>query len=258
MMDLADVVGCWAGRATHRLDEVDSTQNEARRLAEAGAPEGTVVRAEHQTRGRGRLGRTWLDEPGSGLLVSIILRPHVDFPRFPQLSLVAAVAVAEAIHEMTALPVALAWPNDLLIHDRKVAGILAESVVPGDAGPVVILGIGVNVNQNRFPGELAARATSLALEAGRQFDRETLLGALRDRLERWYRRWATDGFEPVREAWRRRAGMLGQRVADNRGVVGIALDLGEDGALLVLTDGGGVARVLAGELTWGGEHATGG
>ncbi len=247
MTQPAEMLGVWTRRGAVRLKEVDSTQNEARRLAEAGAPEGTVVRAEHQTRGRGRFGRAWLNEPGSGLLVSIILRPHVDCPRLPQLSLVAGVAVAQAIRNESGLPATLAWPNDLLIGGRKVAGVLAESTVSRE-GVVVILGIGLNVNQTRFPGELTGRATSLVLEAGRAFDRERLLETLLDRLEAWYRRWLGDGFAPVREAWRAASATLGRRVAAGEGEDGVALDLAEDGALLVRTDSGAVIRKVAGDL----------
>jgi BirA family biotin operon repressor/biotin-[acetyl-CoA-carboxylase] ligase len=231
------------------LGEVGSTQTEARRLADAGAPEGTVIRAEHQTQGRGRLGRDWVDEPGSALLISIVLRPAVEVSRLPQLSLVAGIAAAEALREASGQLVAVAWPNDLLIRGLKVAGILAESSVPADgAGPVVILGIGINVNQTRFAGDLQGRATSLAREGARPFDRECLLTAVLERLEAWYRRWAGEGFGPVREAWRRGSATLGQRVAIGQGVEGIAEDLAEDGALLVRTDAGALVRRVAGAL----------
>lgn len=256
MKEAADLLGGWAGRAAVTLGEVDSTQNRARALADAGAPEGTVVWAEHQTRGRGRLGRSWTDEPSSALLISIILRPGLPLSCLPQISLLAGVAVAEAVGEESGLPVTLAWPNDLLIRGRKVAGILAESVTSG-AGPVVILGIGVNVNQTRFPEDLAGRATSLGLEGGRAFDRERLLKALLVRLEVWYRRWATEGFAPIREAWRRGSGTLGQRVTVEEGIGGIAVDLAEDGALLVRTDTGALVRRVAGELREGGRNASG-
>jgi BirA family biotin operon repressor/biotin-[acetyl-CoA-carboxylase] ligase len=237
-----------------RLGEVGSTQTEARRLAEAGAPEGTLVWAEHQTRGRGRLGRRWLDEPGASLLLSIVLRPRVDPGRLPQLSLVAGVAVAEAIRAECGLPAALQWPNDVTVAGRKAGGILAESFVGPDGAPVVILGIGLNVNQTAMPGELGDRATSLRLEAGRPFDRERLLAALQERLLGWYRRWLAEGFGGVREAWRALSATLGRRV-ERDGEAGVAVDLGADGALLVRTDAGAVARWVAVEARRGGEHA---
>lgn len=251
MMRTGEAVHGWASRPVVSLGEVGSTQTEARRLAEAGAPEGTAVVAEHQTQGRGRLGRRWIDEPGAALLVSIVLRPTLDAPRLPQLSLVAGVAVAEALAEASGLRVSLSWPNDLLLRGRKVAGILAESFAGRDAGAVVILGIGINVNQERFPEDLAARATSLAFEAGHPFDREQMLRTVLNRLEAWYRRWVGEGFEPAREAWRRGSATLGQRVTIGEGVNGMALDLAEDGALLVRTDAGALVRRVAGELREG-------
>jgi len=243
--------GGWRSLAVIRLAEIDSTQNAARALADAGAPEGTVVWAEHQTRGRGRLGRSWADEPGSALLISIILRPGSPLSHFPQISLLTGVAVAEAIGEESGLPVTLVWPNDVFVHGRKAAGILAESFASGDSGPVIILGIGVNVNQMRFPDDLATRATSLALEAGHPFDRERLLKILLERLEDWYRRWGAEGFAPVREAWRQGPGTLGQRVAVEEGIGGIAVDVAEDGALVVRTDTGAVVRRVAGVIREG-------
>ncbi len=241
-------VGEWARRPPVSLGEVVSTQTEARRLAEAGAPEGTVVRAEHQTRGRGRFGRRWVDDSGSALLVSIVLRPALEASRLPQLSLVAGVAVAQALGEATGLPVTLSWPNDLLIRGLKVAGILAESFLPAEGDAAVILGIGINVNQTRFAADLAGRATSLALQAGHPFDRERLLRALLERLEAWYRRWMAEGFEPIRQAWRRGSVTLGQQVTIDEGLNGMALDLAEDGALLVRTDAGAVVRRVAGDV----------
>jgi BirA family biotin operon repressor/biotin-[acetyl-CoA-carboxylase] ligase len=248
MIEAADVLRGWARHSPHRLDEVDSTQNVARRLAGEGAPEGTVVWAEHQTHGRGRFRRRWVDEASAGLLVSIVLRPTGPASALPQLPLVAGVATAQAIEEASGLLVRLAWPNDLLIEGRKVAGILAESVVPPGAGTFVILGIGINVNQTRFPAELGGRATSLALEAGRAFDREALLTGMLSRLEQWYRRWLAEGFGPAAGAWRRRSMTLGRQVSAEGRVQGTAVDLAADGALLVRTEAGEIVRLVAGEV----------
>lgn len=248
-------MGEWAHRAPVRLAEVDSTQNAARALADAGAAEGTVVWAEHQTRGRGRFGRSWLDEPGAALLLSIILRPRSRLAHLPQLSLLAGVATAEAIREVSGSPVTLDWPNDLLIQGRKVAGILAESFASEGGAALVILGIGVNVNQTRFPDELAARATSLRLETGRQLDREALLTRLCEGLEAWYRRWEEEGFAPVRRAWCRASATLGRRVEGEDGAGGVAVDLAEDGALVLRTDTGALLRCVTSEIREGGSHA---
>src|SRR5207302_625575 len=131
--------------------EVDSTQTVARELADTRAPEGTVVTAEHQRAGRGRGGRSWLDRPGENLLLSVILRPAIQAAEVPQLTLVAAVAVAEAVEEVAGLRPDIKWPNDLVLDERKFAGVLTEAASDGRAVSRVIVGIGINVNQREFP-----------------------------------------------------------------------------------------------------------
>ena len=235
------------GTAFHAFRVIGSTQDELRRLAESGAREGTVVVSDHQTRGRGRMQRSWLDEPGSNLLFSLLFRPEIPPARVPQLSLLAAVACAEALGAVTGLAIRIRWPNDLMANGRKVAGILAEAATAGDRVAYVLLGIGINVNQKEFPADLAARATSLTLELDRPLDRETLLEALLGSLERWYARYLTDGFAPVRAAWREASASLGQRVEDGA-VGGTVEDLDLDGGLLVRTVGGDLVRLVAGEF----------
>lgn len=234
------------GRAFHPFPVATSTQDELRRLAERGAPEGTVVVANHQTRGRGREGRSWVDQPGSNLLLSLLLRPKMTATRVPQLSLLGAVATREVLITSTQLEIGIRWPNDLVVGRRKLAGILAEASALGDQVGQVILGIGINVNQTAFP-ELGAEVTSLALELGYALDREALLEGLLATLDRWYGRWLQDGFLPVRETWRRAAVTLGQPVSRAE-VVGTAEDLDVDGALLVRTAEGRVVRVVAGQI----------
>jgi BirA family biotin operon repressor/biotin-[acetyl-CoA-carboxylase] ligase len=158
------------------------------RLLRADDPEGVVAAAEEQTEGRGRLGRSWHAPHGTSVLVSVVLRPAVDPPRLPELSLVAGAAVAEAIAETTGLEPAIKLPNDVLLGGRKVAGILAEA---GDGR--VALGIGVNANQTaeQLPRDVQTDATSLRVELGRPVDRPTLLAAILLRLERDYDEWVT-------------------------------------------------------------------
>lgn len=235
------------GSAFYALRVTPSTQDELRRLAERGTPEGGVVVADHQTQGRGRHGRAWVDEPGANLLFSVLLRPEIAPALIPQLSLLAAVASAEALGAAAGLAVRIRWPNDLLVGERKVGGILAEAAAVGERVAYVILGIGINVNQAAFVPDLRAQATSLALEAGRSLDRELLLEALLGSLDRWYARYLREGFPPVREGWRQAAVTLGQHV-NGAGVAGIAEDLDGDGALVVRTAEGALVRLVAGEL----------
>jgi BirA family biotin operon repressor/biotin-[acetyl-CoA-carboxylase] ligase len=224
---------------------VDSTQRVAFDLAAAGAPDRTVVRAEVQTAGRGRRGRVWEAAPGTSLLASILVRPN---PRerglLPTLSLVTAVAVAEALERTAGVVARLKWPNDVLVGGRKVSGILLESRAGSE--PVVAIGIGVNLLQTEFADELTGRATSVLLESGRAVTADAMLAAVLAAFDVWRRRLETDGFEPIRASWRTRGDTLGRvvRVGDAEGV---AKDIDADGAL-VLETAAGRRRVVAGEV----------
>jgi BirA family transcriptional regulator, biotin operon repressor / biotin---[acetyl-CoA-carboxylase] ligase len=233
-----------AARALVRLGRVESTQTVAFALAADGAADRTVVVAEAQTAGRGRHGRLWLDEPGASLLTSIILRPRLPPARLPTLSLTAGVAVVEALERVTGLKPRLKWPNDVLVDGRKLAGILLESRI--DPSPLVVLGIGVNLAQRVFPPDLAERATSVRLATGRRVDADALLTALLESLDAWRARLETDGWAPIRERWCALTETLGRRVSID-GVQGIAVDVDEDGALIV-AEGDVRRRVVAGEV----------
>jgi BirA family biotin operon repressor/biotin-[acetyl-CoA-carboxylase] ligase len=169
------------GKPYRFVEECASTQL----LIAADAPEGETVVADHQTEGRGRLGRDWIDEPGSSVLMSVCLRPRVDPARLPELTVVAASAVAEAITSETGLETAVKHPNDVLVDGRKVAGILAEA-----SEGRVVLGIGVNVSQASFPPDTRLPASSLALETGLDVDRARLTAAILNRLAPAIDEWA--------------------------------------------------------------------
>jgi BirA family biotin operon repressor/biotin-[acetyl-CoA-carboxylase] ligase len=250
----------FVGRAVHAFETVDSTQSVLARLAQGGAPEGTVVTAAHQTAGRGRHGHQWWDAPGAALLCSILLRPPVPVSRAPQLSLVAGLAVAEALDEAAGVAARIRWPNDVLIDGRKVSGILPDAVSGADGGVAyVLLGIGVNVNQDVFPADLAALATSLYLLTGQRRDVGDLLRPLMSALERRYGTWLDTGFASLRDDWRRRSSTVGQRMAAPSGAEGVAIDVDDDGALLVDAGHGRVARLVAASSGRGvvGDHAPG-
>jgi len=231
------------------LDTVDSTQAELGRLARAGAPEGMAVTALHQVAGRGRWSRSWWDTPGESLLASILLRPPIPPSRAPQLTLVAVVAVVEALQAAAGVAARIRWPNDVMAAGRKLCGILAEASSGADGGlHHVLLGIGINVNQTAFPPELADRATSLRLLAAAPQERAAVLASLLDALGRWYGVYLRAGLGPVREAWRAASATLGERLAMPDGRAGVAVDLDEEGSLVVRTDDGGLARVSSGEI----------
>lgn len=206
------------GGAARRLeirDEVGSTQDLAFLLAEHGAPDGSVAAADRQVRGRGRLGRAWESPAGAGLLASMVLRPPAAPPTSPMLLVAAtAVAVAEAVERVAGVRALLRWPNDLLVGDRKLAGILVETRDFEPAAPLFVLGVGVNVAQEAadFPAEIRAEATSLRIESGRAPDRGDLLAAVIEGIDAWRGRLARGDGAAVEEAYRARAAYLGRPV----------------------------------------------
>jgi BirA family biotin operon repressor/biotin-[acetyl-CoA-carboxylase] ligase len=236
------------------LETVGSTNDEARRLAEAGAAEGTLVWARAQTAGRGRLGRPWASPPGN-LYASLILRPPIPPGAAATLSFVAAVAVADALAEVAppALPIALKWPNDVLLDGRKVAGILLETqttpgTTPDAALAFVVLGFGVNVMSH--PADARYPATDLA-RARVGTSVETLLGMVCRHLSSWAERWRVDGFAPVRAAWLARAQGRGLPIdvrVGNTLISGSFCDLDGDGAMIIETTPGERRRITAGDV----------
>ncbi len=177
----------WLGRELRGVASTRSTNDDVLALARAGAAHGLVVIADEQTGGRGRLGRTWTSPPGQNLYLSALLRPELPPGGAPPITLAAAVAVAEALNE-SGVRASIKWPNDVLImvdsKEKKVAGILTESVTRGSRLEAVVLGIGVNLNWRELPAELVPIATSVALATGEAVDRDAFAAALLARLER--------------------------------------------------------------------------
>ena len=218
---------------------LDSTNRHVRDAARAGAADGLVVVADEQTAGRGRRGRTWDAPPGSSLLVSVLLRGAGD----PHRAVMAAgVALAAAVDDVTGVHAGLKWPNDLVVADRKLAGLLAEA--DGDA---LVVGAGCNVNWDAFPDELAATATACNLEAGRPVDRDALLDAFLDELAA-----ALGRGDAVVDDYRARLATVGRtvRVEHVRGddVVGSAIGVTDAGALVVRDDAGVEHTVIAADV----------
>jgi BirA family biotin operon repressor/biotin-[acetyl-CoA-carboxylase] ligase len=244
----------WLGRQVVYHSCVGSTNDEAKGLAEVGAPEGTLVIADYQTAGRGRLDRLWWSPPGSGLLLSLIFRPTFLMPQQAQrVAMVCSLAVCDAVAEVTGLAAAIKWPNDVLIEGRKVGGLLTELGIAASRLDHVVVGIGVNVNVE-FEGSgapaLMAPATSLRAELGSKVSRLTLLAALLRCVEARYERLRA-GVLPHDE-WQSRLVTLGQavRVAmPGRVLAGQAVGVDADGALLVRRPDGETERVLAGDVT---------
>jgi BirA family biotin operon repressor/biotin-[acetyl-CoA-carboxylase] ligase len=217
---------------------------EAVRIAASGAPHGTVVLADEQTAGIGRLGRSWLSEPEVGIYVSIILSLPLASASVPVASLMLGLATAEAIQNSTQLTCDLRWPNDVLIRERKVAGILAQL-----ADARIIAGIGINVNQSDFPSDLRTPATSLAIEShGRPPSREAVVIALLESLDTFGSMLAAHGAAAILRAFTAASSYALQRrvVIEDTGERGLTAGLDENGFLLVHVDSGNIHRVVAG------------
>jgi BirA family transcriptional regulator, biotin operon repressor / biotin---[acetyl-CoA-carboxylase] ligase len=239
------------GQALHWYEEVGSTNDVAKELAEEGALHGEVVVAERQTAGRGRRGRSWSSPPRRNLYLSVILRPELPPARAPEVTLLASVAVCQAVRQ-AGVAAAIKWPNDVLVSGRKLAGVLTEMAAEVERVQWLVVGIGVNVNADRddFPEELRELATSLRLERGQPVPRVLFAAALLTALEEWLDRHADEGFAPVRAAWREMSDTLGREVRVRSGgadLVGVAEDVDESGALLVRT-AQGLERVVSGDV----------
>jgi BirA family biotin operon repressor/biotin-[acetyl-CoA-carboxylase] ligase len=240
----------WLGRLYLNHKRLASTNAEASRMAAEGAPHGTVVVADEQTAGRGRLGRTWHSPADGNLYLSVVLRPRLRPVAAPPITLAAAVGVAQGVRGFVGQPPVVKWPNDLLYGGRKFCGILVELNAEPLSINHLILGVGINVNVTRFPDELASRATSLRIERGSPLKRTAVLASVLNRLEPWIDRLVQQGPTSVIEAWSELAPWLGQTVTVHQPggqIRGVAVGLDPDGALLVQCDTG-QQRVVSGDL----------
>ncbi len=247
----------WVARQIHYLDSTDSTNRVAQELGRRGAPHGTVVVAEGQTAGRGRLGRSFFSPPYCNLYTSLVLRPTLTTREAPSLIPASAVAVAECVAAETAdeASVEIKWPNDVLLGGLKTSGILMEMSAEATRVDFAVLGIGVNLNVDpaQFPSELRGRATSVAAHTGRRVDRVGFSRRLYRSLEEVLDRHAAGGFEALRDRYERFFRMAGAAVRvshlDGGALCGVATGVDADGALRIRTDAGASERVLAGDVT---------
>ena len=233
----------WVGRRIELFDCLPSTNREAVQLAQAEVEHGTVIVADSQTAGRGRLSRSWFSPAGANLYCSVVLRTARPPERLTEwlswLPLISALAAAEAIEQVSSIHVSVKWPNDLLISERKVGGILCESGTGTRSGPFQIIGIGVNVNidRNDWPADLRASATSIWEERKIVVDRNRLLAQLLHELEQCLDELALHGTNRLALAYHQRSATIGHRVqatlANGEILVGLAEGVGQDGSLRV-------------------------
>jgi BirA family transcriptional regulator, biotin operon repressor / biotin---[acetyl-CoA-carboxylase] ligase len=242
-LDLAAVRSLRPQNEFHYFQTIGSTMTEASRLAMAGAAHGTVVFAEEQTSGMGRLGRSWISEYAAGIYLSILLRLPLPPANLPIASLLVGLATAEAIEKSTQLACDLRWPNDVLIGERKVAGILPQLV-----GECVIAGIGINVNNERFPTDLRTPATSLLLESGSRQSREKLVVHLLEALDAFLDLLTSGGTEAILRAFGAASTYVADRriIVEENGLRGTTAGLDPHGFLLVRSADGHTQRISSG------------
>jgi len=237
------------GKNIYHFDSVDSTMDIAFKLGIGGVVEGAVVCAETQIKGRGRMGRIWASPKSKGIYISIILRPQLLPNEAAKLTLLSAVAVSEAIRDTTGLLSYIKWPNDILINDRKLGGILIEMDAEMDIVKFAIIGIGINVNSKR--AHLPDKATSLKEENGEAVSRVELLKEILRKIEKLYLLLQREGFHPVVERWRELSSTLGKRVKisyHREHIEGEAIDVDLDGGLLIRNDSGFIEKIMAGDV----------
>lgn len=253
----AELLSCleteWAGGRIVYFDATDSTNAQAKRLAEAHAPHGTLVVSDRQDGGKGRRGRSWASPSGVGIWMSLILRPKIDPSLASMLTLVAALAVREGIREETGLSPLIKWPNDLVLNGKKICGILTEMSTELMEIQYVITGIGINVNQKEFPPEIRDTATSLSLEAGRSFRRSSLIAAILRVFEKDYEAFLKTGdLSLLLEEYNACLVNRGKEVCilDPSGEYrAVAEGIDENGSLLVTLPDGTRREIISGEVS---------
>jgi BirA family biotin operon repressor/biotin-[acetyl-CoA-carboxylase] ligase len=245
--------GSLFGKRVYHFFKTDSTNRVAMELGYSDEPEGAVVLAEEQTAGRGRAGRSWHSERGAGLYVTVLLRPKLSPVQAPLLTMLAGLSAHTAVLAQTGLAAELKWPNDLLIHGKKLGGILTEMHAEPNAVRFVIVGMGINVNQEKFPGELAETATSLRRETGRAQSRLELLVKLLSQFETDYNRFVREGAAYVVQRFELVSSFAnGRRVRVDTGAetyLGVTDGLSPEGLLIVKRDSGVSGAVIAGDVS---------
>ena len=241
------------GKKVHYFSAVDSTNSCAWQLAEQGAQEGEIVIAESQNHGRGRLGRSWVSPPYRNLYFSVILRPQLPPTHAAQTTLMAAVALADAVASFVPVAPVIKWPNDILVEGKKLAGILTESSCDSERIEFVILGIGVNLNYPvaLMPEAIRERATSVVELTQKNISREAFVRRLIQDLDRCYGELEEVGFDPLATRWEARFGFRGKKVRvemTDRVLIGTAKGIDRDGALLLEDELGKRQRVVAGDV----------
>jgi len=244
----------WGKEYLYTFDEIDSTNEMAKKYAASGKPEGTVVVAEKQLQGKGRLRRTWDSPKGQGIWVSVIIRPNILPTSAPQITFVLAVGMVRAMDKALGLKAEIKWPNDILINGKKVAGILTELSAEIERIDYIVFGIGLNVNQKKedFPEEFRNKAMSLSMALGQNVSRVKLLQAMLEELERTYHEYLEKGFAYILKEWKANSCTLGKEVQiimEGDKLEGKAVDLDQDGFLIIQDKNNQLHRIIAGDVS---------
>lgn len=243
----------WAGKNVIYYDETDSTNNRAKEAGNNKEPHGTLFVADMQMAGKGRRGRVWKSPSGSSIYMTILLYPDISPVKAPQLTLIMAIAVAEGIREVTGLETKIKWPNDIVVNGKKICGILTEMSTEIDYINHVVIGIGINVNMESFPEDIAKTATSLRIEAGKEFRRFELIAAIMEHFEKDYEAVCEAGsLEPIMEDYNRLLVNCGRRVRvlePEHEYDALALGIDKTGELQVECEDGSRKSVFAGEVS---------
>ena len=243
----------WLGKNFHYYDSIDSTNLEAKRLADGGAPEGTLVVADCQERGRGRLGRVWTSPAGCGLWMSMILKPSFPAAQASMVTLVTAMAVREAIEDTAGLQLQIKWPNDLVVQGKKVCGILTEMSMEEGRISFIVPGIGINVNNNHFPEELCEKAISLFMLTGSKVNRAALAAAVCRSFEKYYEDFLEKGnLSGIKDTYNDHLVNRNQQIVISDGAGSftcISEGINENGALMVQKEDGTKEAISSGEVS---------
>ena len=243
----------WLGQKLYCLEETDSTTIQAKRLAEEGAPEGTLVIADMQSAGKGSRGRCWESPKGTGIFMSAVFRPKLLPVKASMITLVAAYSIASELRKTYGLDVKIKWPNDIVLNRKKIVGILTEMSSEMDFIHYIVTGIGINVNMEKFPEELADKATSLYMESGTRFQRAKLAASFLNRMEKDYEQFAAQGsLAFLKDAYNEMLINRGEtvRILQYQGEwCGIARGINENGELLVEKSDGTIREVFSGEVS---------
>lgn len=242
------------GRRVFFYETVGSTNTIAAKLAERGAQEGTVVLADSQKKGRGRIGRYWVSPPDVNIYMSIILRPNIKPKEGPLLTIMAAVGCSTALRRVTGLNVTIKWPNDLIVSDKKIGGILTEMKTSPKKIIFAIAGIGINVNVDvdAFPDDVKRTATSVKNETGIPYSRTAIIIEILNEIDHWYRTLKESGKEKLLSEWLRLASTYGRevKVTDGKETFrGLAESIDDEGRLILRLQSGSLKRIRAEDVT---------